>query len=109
MFTDNDQKLMSIAGESIRNLAQGNIAGVDVNKNLTVFTSLPGDDRELENFDTILQTLDNNYSAVLMGCDFDTNINYFVKSTEIYLVQSMDALTIQPLTLFLSELKLKMH
>lgn len=107
MFTDNDQKLMSIAGESIRNLAQGNIAGVDVNKNLTVFTSLPGDDRELENFDTILQTLDNNYSAVLMDCDFDTNINYFVKSTEIYLVQSMDALTIQPLTLFLSELKLK--
>lgn len=107
MFTDNDQKLMSIAGESIRNLAQGNIAGVEVNKNLTVFTSLPGDDRELENFDTILQTLDNNYSAVLMDCDFDTNINYFVKSTEIYLVQSMDALTIQPLTLFLSELKLK--
>lgn len=107
MYTDNNQGLMQTATNSIRNLARGTASGVNVNKNLTVFTSLPGDDQELENIDTILQTLDNNYSAVLMDCDFDTNINYFVKSTEMYLVQSMDALTIQPLTLFLSELKLK--
>ena len=107
MFTDNDQRLMSTATNSIKNLIRGNISGVEVNKNLTVFTSLPGDDQELENVDMVLQNLDNNYSAILMDCDFETNINYFVKSTEIYLVQSMDALTIQPLTLFLSELKLK--
>ncbi len=107
MFTDNDQRLMQIAGNSIKNLASSDANGVQVNKNLTVFTSLPGDDLELENIDAILQTLDNNFSAVLMDCDFETDINYFIKSTEIYLVQSMDALTIQPLTLFLSELKLK--
>lgn len=107
MFTNNDQNLMQIAGNSIKSLSRGIAEGVQVNRNLTVFTSLPGEDSELENFDTILQTLDNNYSAVLMDCDFETNINYFTSATEIYLIQSMDALTIQPLTLFLSDLKLK--
>ena len=107
MFTNNDQNLMQIAGNSIKSLSRGIVEGVQVNRNLTVFTSLPGEDSELENFDTILQTLDNNYSAVLMDCDFETNINYFTNATEIYLIQSMDALTIQPLTLFLSDLKLK--
>ena len=107
MFTNNDQNLMQIAGNSIKSLSRGIAEGVQVNRNLTVFTSLPGEDSELENFDTILQTLDNNYSAVLMDCDFETNINYFTNATEIYLIQSMDALTIQPLTLFLSDLKLK--
>ena len=107
MFTDNDQRLMQIATQSIRNLENGIAQGVDVNKNLTVYTSLPDEFDETENFETILQTLDNNYQAILLDCDFNTNINYFVKATEIYLVQSMDALTIQPLTQFLSELKLK--
>ena len=107
MFTNNDQNLMKSAENSVKNLIRGSAEGVPVNKNLSVFTTLPGEDGDLANVDSILQTLDNNYSAVLMDCDFDTNINYFVKATEIYLVQSMDALTIQPLTLFLSELKLK--
>ena len=107
MFTDNDQRLMQIATQSIKNLENGIAEGVGVNKNLTVYTSLPEELDETEKFETILQTLDNNYQAILLDCDFDTNINYFVKSTEIYLVQSMDALTIQPLTQFLSELKLK--
>ena len=107
MFTDNDQRLMQIASQSIKNLEKGLTEGLEVNKNLSVYTALPDDLDESENFDAILQTLDNNYSAVLIDCDFDTNINYFVKATEIYLVQSMDALTIQPLTQFLSELKLK--
>ena len=107
MFTDNDQKLMQIATQSIKNLENGIAQGVEVNKNLTVYTSLPDELYYTDNFEEILQTLDNNYQAILLDCDFDTNINYFVKSTEIYLVQSMDALTIQPLTQFLSELKLK--
>ena len=107
MFTDNDQVLMGKATNSIKKLAMGQVEGVPVNQNLTVFTSLPGDDMELSNVDMILNTLDSSYSAILMDCDFNTNINYFIKSTEMYLVQTMDALTIQPLTLFLSELKLK--
>ena len=107
MFTDNDQNLTENARHSINNLINGNPTGVQVNKNLTVFTSVPDEPDDNENFEPILQTLDNNFSAILLDCDFETNINYFVKATEIYLIQSMDALTIQPLTQFLSDLKLK--
>ena len=41
MFTDNDTNLMKIATESISNLSGGIVNGLEVNKNLTVFTSLP--------------------------------------------------------------------
>ena len=42
---------------------------------------------------------------VLIDCDFTTPWGYFANASEIYLVQSMDILTIQPLTAFLRELK----
>ena len=44
---------------------------------------------------------------MLIDCDFDTPMEYFEKAQEIYLVQSMDILTIQPLTAFLRDLKAK--
>ena len=44
---------------------------------------------------------------VLIDCDFDTPMEYFEASQEIYLVQSMDVLTIQPLTAFLRNLQSK--
>ena len=43
----------------------------------------------------------------MLDCDFETNINYFANAQEIYLVQTYDILTIQPLTEFLNELKYK--
>ena len=106
MFTDNDSALMKKATESMKNLSKGIIDGLNVNKNLTVFTSLP-DEIEILNSDVMLQTLSNNYEIILLDCDYDTDVDYFVKSNEIYLVQSMDTFTIQPLTQFLSNLKLK--
>ena len=42
---------------------------------------------------------------MLIDCDFNTPIGYFDNSQEIYLIQSMDILTIQPLTNFLRDLK----
>lgn len=106
MFTDNDGALMKKATESMKNLSKGIIDGLNVNKNLTVFTSLP-DEIEILNSDVMLQTLSNNFEIILLDCDYDTDVDYFVKSNEIYLVQSMDTFTIQPLTQFLSNLKLK--
>ncbi len=106
MFTDNDGTLMKKATESMKNLSKGIIDGLNVNKNLTVFTSLP-DEIEILNSDVMLQTLSNNFEIILLDCDYDTDVDYFVKSNEIYLVQSMDTFTIQPLTQFLSNLKLK--
>lgn len=108
MFTNNEPKLMQIATESIINLSKGIAKGINVNRNLTVFTSLP-DEIQTENLNTnlIIDTLTNNFDIILLDCDFKTESNYFLRANEIYLVQSMDAFTIQPLTKFLSDLKLK--
>ncbi len=106
MFTDNDANLMKKATDSIKNLSNGIVDGLQVNKNLTVFTSLP-DESEDTNTDVILRTLSSNFEITLLDCDFNTQIEYFTSANEIYLIQSMDTFTIQPLTQFLSDLKLK--
>ena len=106
MFTNNDANLMKKAVNSIKNLSDGIVDGINVNKNLSVFTSLPDAIDEI-NKTTVLQTLSNNFEITLLDCDFNTDVEYFVNANEIYLIQSMDTFTIQPLTQFLSDLKLK--
>ena len=59
------------------------------------------------NVDKILETLLQKHSLILIDTDFETPIGYFKQSQETYLVQSLDILTIQPLTAFLRELKAK--
>ena len=81
--------------------------GYFVNKNLTVYTALPNEEGNIEEVDKILETLVKEYSLVLVDTDFKTPIGYFKQSQEIYLVQTLDILTIQPLTAFLRELKAK--
>ena len=105
IYTNSEEQLMNIAKESINKLRSGIAEGVRVNKNLTVYTSLPEDDNEYTDVDTILATLVKNYSVVLIDCDFDTPMEYFGAAQEIYLVQSMDVLTIQPLTAFLRNMQ----
>lgn len=106
IYTKNEEQLRNIAADSMENLSNGIAEGIKVNKNLTVYTSIP-QQKENENYKEILATLVKNYSLVLIDCDFNTNVSYFENSQEIYLVQSMDILTIQPLTAFLRELKAK--
>jgi len=107
IYTNSEEQLMQTAKESINKLRSGIAEGVRVNKNLTVYTSLPEDDNEYIDVDNILATLVKNYSVVLIDCDFDTPMEYFGASQEIYLVQSMDVLTIQPLTAFLRNMQSK--
>ena len=107
IYTKNEEQLRKIAYSSFENLRSGRAQGIEVNKNLTVYTSLPGEDAQLEDYENILTTLVQNYSVILIDCDFETEIGYFEKSQETYLVQSMDILTIQPLTAFLRDLKSK--
>jgi len=107
IYTKNEEELRKTAMESISNLLQGTANGIQVNKNLTVYTSLPDETEGIENAGTILQTLLKKHSLVLIDCDFETPIDYFEKVQEIYLVQTFDILTIQPLTAFLRELKSK--
>ena len=58
----------------------------------------------MEAVEPIVETLARNHTVILMDCDFMTPMRYFKYSTEVYLVQSMDILTIQPLTYFLRQL-----
>ncbi len=105
IYTQNEESLRQIAYKSIENLQNGIANGIKVKQNLTVYTALPNDGKEYTKVEEILATLVQNHSLILIDCDFDTNPAYFASCQEIYLVQSMDILTIQPLTAFLRELK----
>ena len=107
IYTQNDEELRKIAYNSINKLTEGIAEGIQVNRNLSVYTCLPDNEQNFEEVEAILSTLVQNYSLVLLDCDFDTDYEYFAKTQEIYLVQSMDVLTIQPLTAFLRDLKAK--
>ena len=107
IYTENEEDLRQIAEKSIPNLINGIASGLKVEKNLTVYTALPEDDIPMERYEEILATLIKNHSLVLIDCDFETDFGYFAASQEIYLVQSMDILTIQPLTAFFRDLQSK--
>ncbi len=105
IYTQNEENLRQIAYTSIEKLQQGTAEGIRVKQNLTVYTALPNDGKNYSNVEAILSTLVQNHSLILIDCDYDTNPAYFASCQEIYLVQSMDILTIQPLTAFLRDLK----
>lgn len=105
IYTNNEEELRNTAMNCFQNLIDGVAKGIQANRNLTVYTALPNDNDNIENAGEILQTLIKNYSVVLIDCDYSTPISYFSYAQEIYLVQSMDVLTIQPLTAFLNVLK----
>lgn len=107
MYTNNQEELRQTAFASIPNLVNGIAKGIEINRNLSVFTTLPNEDEITNNYSAILETLLKNYSLILLDCDFNTNYGYFKEAQEIYLVQSLDVLTIQPLTAFLRDLKAK--
>lgn len=107
IYNMNDDALRNKAYQCIENLRSGIADGIPAGKNLTVYTTLPGENLSLQDSQNILQTLVNNYSLVLLDCDFKTYTDYFANAQEIYLVQTYDILTIQPLTAFLNELQHK--
>ena len=105
IYTKNEEQLRKKAHECILNLRKGIPEGINVNKNLTVYTSVPKDNDSINDTQNILKTLIENYSLVLIDADFNTPVEYFKNVQEIYLVQSMDILTIQPFTEFMRNLK----
>lgn len=108
IYTRNEENLRTVAFECMSRLAtQGEAKGIKVNANLDVYTSLPGEDAGVENEQAILTTLLKYYDLILLDCDFASPYGYLANSQEIYLVQSMDVLTIQPLTAYLRDLKAK--
>lgn len=105
IFTKNEEKLRLIAEKSIKELKNGFTGGIKINEHLTVYTAIPGENPENEQIEQILETLVKKYSLVLIDCDFDTPLKYFEYSEQIYLIQSMNVLAIQPLTEFIYKMK----
>lgn len=106
IYTNNEEELRNISRNCMENLEKGIVGGINVKKNLTVYADIPDEQKQYD-VQNILKTLLANYSVVLVDTDFDTDIEVFKKVQELYLVQSMDVLTIQPLTAFLRNLKSK--
>ena len=104
IYTKNEDQLREQSNHMIADLVSGQANGIVEHKNLTIYTSPFEDDEELQNVEPIIETLVRNHTVVLMDCDFTTPMRYFKYAQEIYLVQSMDTLTIQPLTAFLRQL-----
>ena len=105
IYTKNEEELRNIAINSIKGLQTGIANGINVSNNLTVYTSLPDENDGIARAGKNLETLLTKHSLILIDTDFSTPFNYFKYSQETYLVQSLDILTIQPLTAFLRELK----
>ena len=74
---------------------------------MTIYTALPTDTEKFYEADKVIKTLIDNHSVILIDADYDTPVGYFDNSTDLFMVQNMDILTMQPLTTFLKELKAK--
>ena len=104
IYTKNDEGLRNQSNYITNNLKARTANGLMEHKNLTIYTSPIEGDENLEAVEPIIETLAQNHTVILMDCDFMTPMRYFKYAHEIYLVQSMDILTIQPLTYFLRQL-----
>ena len=105
MCTNNEERLREIATLSIIKLEKGIAEGVQINKNLSVYTGLPTNDTNKLNSKIVIDTLKKNHTLILLDCDFETNLEYYTYSNQIFTVQSLDVLTMQPLTIHLKKLK----
>jgi len=105
IYTKNEEPLRRIASNCLEKIESGIVEGIDVSKNLTVFTSVPNQKVDVTDIDTLVANLVKKFSLVILDCDYKTPDRYFELSQEIYLVQTMDILTIQPLTAFLRDLQ----
>ena len=105
MCTNNEERLREIATLSIIKLEKGIAEGVQINKNLSVYTGLPTNDTNKLNSKMVIDILKKNHTLVLLDCDFETNLEYYTYSNQIFTVQSLDVLTMQPLTIHFKKLK----
>lgn len=105
IHTNNEEELRQITYECLNKLSAGVDKGLAIKDNITVYTTLPDDDRNSYNINNMIGTLQNDYSLVLIDADLTTPIDCFNCSDEIYAIQDMDILNIQYITTFLRELK----
>jgi hypothetical protein len=104
IYTYDNEGKRAIAAESLRYASNGFNEPL-VYEKLSVYTAMPGEDRKTYNASRVIETVMQNNNVVLIDGDFTTPTDYFRLCQEIYVVQDMDILNINQITLFLRELK----
>lgn len=106
IYTYDNEGKRHIAAESLKYASNGLNEPLIYDK-LSIYTGMPGEDRKTYNSSVVMETVLQNNNAVLIDTDFTTPIDYFRQCQEIYIVQDMDILNINQLTMFLRNLKSK--
>ena len=104
LFTYDNEGKRAIAAESLKYAANG-LNEPLVYGPLSIYTSIPGEERKSYTHSKIIDVVKQNNSVVLVDCDFTTPYDYFRMAQEIYVVQDMDVPNIGQTTVFLRELK----
>ncbi len=106
IYTYDNEGKRHIAAESLKYASNGLNEPLIYDK-LSIYTGMPGEDRKTYNASAAMETISSNNNAILVDTDFTTPIDYFRICQEIYVVQDMDILNINQLTMFLRNLKSK--
>ena len=104
IYTYDNSGKRGIAAESLRYASNGMNEPLIYEK-LSIYTAMPGEDRKMYNASVVLDTIKQHNNIILIDADFSTPIDYFKLCEEIYLVQDMNVLNINQITMFLRELK----
>lgn len=105
LATSSDKDLKNKANKIFENLEKGNADGIEITNTLSIFTAVPDNGKIYRDAENMYKTLLQEFDLVLVDTDFNTNYSFFSGATEIFLVQSLDILTMQSLTRFLKNLK----
>lgn len=105
LATSSDKELKVKASTCFEKLEKGELDGIEISKTLSVFTSEPDNGKIYSDAESMYKTLLEEYDLILVDTDFNTNFGYYAGADEIFAVQSLDILTMQPLTKHLKDLK----
>ena len=106
IYTYDNTGKRNIAAESLRYASNGFNEPLVYDK-LSIYTAMPGEDRKSYNTNLIIDTIMQNNNVILIDADFTTPTDFFRLCQEIYIVQDMNVLNINQISIFLRQLKSK--
>jgi hypothetical protein len=106
IYTYDNTGKRNIAAESLRYASNGFDEPLVYDK-LSIYTAMPGEDRKGYNVSLIVDTIMEHNNVILMDTDFTTPVDFFRLCQEIYVVQDMNILNINQISIFLRQLKNK--
>lgn len=106
IYTYDNAGKRNIAAESLKYASNGFDEPLIYDK-LSVYTAMPGENRKNYNVSMIVDTIMQHNNVILMDTDFTTPVDFFRLCQEIYVVQDMNILNINQISIFLRQLKNK--